>query len=63
MSEEESCVTCGQDHPIVTHDEDCERWHGSPGSEEIGECICGDNVMGTNGYVSVRVDCIDEATE
>lgn len=59
MSEEESCVTCGQDHPIVTHDEDCERWYGGT----TFECICGDNVMGTNGYVSVHVDCIDEAME
>jgi hypothetical protein len=58
--EEDTCDHCGEEHPIVTHDSDCEWHNGTLG----GECICGDNVMSraSGGYLSVDVDCIDEAT-
>jgi hypothetical protein len=53
-----TCDTCGDSHPVVTHDSDCNRFHF-----ETDECICGDNVMGDSGYVSVDLACIDNATE
>jgi len=53
-----TCDTCGENHPVVTHDSDCWRFHF-----EGGECICGDNVMSQSGYVSVDLECIDAATE
>ena len=52
------CETCLNEHPTVTHDSDCEWWLGIDG----GECICGDNVVGPSGYVSVPTECIDSAT-
>ena len=52
------CETCSNEHPTVTHDSDCEWWLGI----DAGECICGDNVVGPSGYVSVPTECIDNAT-
>ena len=52
------CTTCLNDHPLVIHDGDCDRWIG----DGTGECICGDNVVSSDGYCSVPVKCIDEAT-
>jgi len=43
------CDTCGDRHPETKHDDDCKDSH---------ECICGDNVMGASGYVSVPFDCL-----
>lgn len=51
------CGTCGERHPVVIHDDDCEYYYG-----DAGECICGDNVVGRNGYVAVDVTCIDDAS-
>ena len=52
------CETCSNEHPTVYHELDCEWWAGIDG----GECICGDNVVGPSGYVSVPTECIDNAT-
>lgn len=51
-----TCETCGERHPVVTHAADCEWRLGL----DNAECICGDNVMGPGGYVSVALDCIGE---
>lgn len=52
------CDECGERHPTVAHNEDCEHWH----EDADAECTCGDNVVGRNGYVSVNVACIDAAS-
>ena len=50
---ENQCGQCGETHPLIGHDDDCE-W-----MTEGAECICGDNVMGPHGYVSISLDCLD----
>lgn len=52
------CNECGKCHPVVEHDDDCEYWH----EDADAECVCGDNVIGRNGYVSVDVACINAAS-
>jgi len=52
------CEVCANVHPEVKHEADCDWWHG-----EGQECICGDNVMGPDGYTSVDVACIDCASD
>lgn len=52
------CDHCDERHPHVEHEDDCSYWAG----DDDGECICGDNVIGVSGYVSVSVDCIDAAS-
>ncbi len=96
------CECCGDVHPVIEHEPDCEYVHGrlvvhafdtereademwshfqwsgfdcdAPEQLKSGktwivqvresgaECICGDNVMSTDGYTSVSVECIDYAT-
>lgn len=58
MARNEACETCGDEHPTVTHEDGCEWAQGV----DNGECICGDNVMGPQGYCSVHLECIDAAS-